>query len=69
MHAIRDTQLLEKKQIKKEVTDEEQRLDIMMELDRLNAIQIQEAIDKKRHEEQKEYVNVDGTVQAVLKLK
>ncbi len=47
--------MLEKKQIKKEVTEEEKRLDIMMELDRLNAIQIQEEIEKKRAEEQREY--------------
>ncbi len=52
--------MLEKKQIKREMTDEEKRLDIMMELDRLNAIQIQEEIEKKRVEEQREYMSYLG---------
>ena len=40
-HAIRDAQILEKRQIKGEMTEEEKRLDIMMEVDRQNAITIQ----------------------------
>ena len=48
VHAIRDAQLEEKKMIKKEYKDEEKRLDQMMEIDRLNAIKIQEEIEKKR---------------------
>lgn len=48
MHAIRDAQLEEKFQIQKEVKEEEKRLDMMMELDRLNSIKIQEEIEKKR---------------------
>ena len=48
VHAIRDAQLAEKKQIKTEVKEEEKRLDLMMEVDRLNAIKIQEEIEKKR---------------------
>ena len=34
--------------------DEEKRLDTMMEVDRLNAIRIQEEIEKRRHFEQRE---------------
>ena len=34
-----------------EMEDEEKRLDIMMEVDRQNAIKIQEEIEKKRKEE------------------
>ena len=48
VHAIRDAQLVEKKQIKQEVKEEEKRLDLMMEIDRVNAIKIQEEIEKKR---------------------
>jgi len=47
VHAIRDAQVVEKKQIKKEVKDEEKRLDLMMEVERVNAIKIQEEIEKK----------------------
>ena len=54
VHAIRDAQVVEKQQIKKEVVDEEKRLDTMMEVDRLNAIRIQEEIEKRRHLEQRE---------------
>lgn len=54
MHAIRDAQLLEKQQIKKELQEEEKRLDIMMEVDRLNALRIQEEIEKRRAVEQRE---------------
>ena len=53
-HAIRDAQLLEKQQIKKELEEENKRLDIMMEIERLNAIKIQEEIEKKRHQQIKE---------------
>jgi hypothetical protein len=55
VHAIRDAQVVEKQQIKREVVDEEKRLDIMMEVDRVNAIRIQEEIEKRRHLEQREY--------------
>lgn len=50
-HAIRDAQILEKKQIKGEMMEEDKRLDVMMEVDRQNAITIQEEIEKKRKEE------------------
>jgi len=50
-HAIRDTQLLEKDIIKKEQKQEEKRLDHMMEIDRRNAMAIEEEIEKKRKEE------------------
>ncbi|CAH8462074.1 unnamed protein product [Heterobilharzia americana] len=50
--AIRDEQILEKGQIKKEMAAEELRLDNMMELARQNAIHIQEEIDKKRKEQE-----------------
>jgi len=50
-HAIRDTQLLEKEIIRKEQQDEERRLDHVMEIDRQNAIVMEEEIEKKRKEE------------------
>lgn len=50
-HAIRDAQILEKAQVRREMDDEEKRLDVMMEVDRQNAIKIQEEIEKKRKEE------------------
>ena len=43
-HAIRDAQILEKSQIGKEMTAEEQRLDQMMELDRVNAIKVRDLV-------------------------
>lgn len=52
VHAIRDAQLVEKQQIKREVKDEEKRLDMMMEVDRLNAIKVQEEIEAKRKSDQ-----------------
>lgn len=54
VHAIRDAQLEEKKQIKKEIKEEDKRLDYMMEADRVNAIKIQEEIEKKRKEDMKQ---------------
>jgi hypothetical protein len=54
VHAIRDAQVVEKKQIKQEVKDEEKRLDLMMEVERVNAIKIQEEIEKKRKQEMKQ---------------
>lgn len=56
VHAIRDAQLEEKYNIRKEVKSEEKRLDLMMEVDRLNAIKIQEEIEKKRKRDLQEYV-------------
>jgi len=58
VHAIRDAQVMEKHQIKKETVDEEKRLDNMMELDRKNAIKMQEEIERKRVEEQREGAKV-----------
>jgi hypothetical protein len=57
VHAIRDAQLEEKKMIKKEYKDEEKRLDQMMEIDRLNAIKIQEEIEKKRKLDMRQLVS------------
>ena len=54
VHAIRDAQLVEKDQIKKDIKEEEKRLDIMMEVDRLNAIKVQEEIEKKRKQDMHE---------------
>jgi hypothetical protein len=51
VHAIRDAQLNDKQQIKNEIKQEDKRLDLMMEVDRLNAIKIQEAIEKKRKQD------------------
>lgn len=50
-HAIRDAQILEKKIINNEMQHEEIRLDQMMEIDRQNAIKMQEEIERKRREE------------------
>jgi len=50
-HAIRDTQLLEKDIIRKEQEEEEKRLDHVMEVDRQNAIVMEEEIEKKRKEQ------------------
>ena len=50
-HAIRDAQILEKGHVRGEMDEEEKRLDIMMEVDRQNAIKIQEEIEKQRKEE------------------
>ena len=55
-HAIRDAQVLEKQQIKREMADESKRLDMMMEIERLNALKIQEEIERRRHEQAKEFV-------------
>ncbi|THD24049.1 Cilia- and flagella-associated protein 45 [Fasciola hepatica] len=54
IQAIRDEQILEKQQIKKEMVEEDLRLDDMMEKARQNAIRIQEEIDKKRQEQASE---------------
>ena len=50
-HAIRDAQILERDQIKGEMETEEQRLDRMMELDRVNALHIDDEIEAKRKQE------------------
>ena len=50
-HAIRDAQILERDQIKREMEVEEKRLDQMMELDRVNAIKVDEEIVNKRKQE------------------
>ncbi|GCB83758.1 hypothetical protein scyTo_0024249, partial [Scyliorhinus torazame] len=49
-HAIRDAQILEKEQIEKEMTQEEKRLDTMMELDRQKAIKMQDELERIRKE-------------------
>uniref|UniRef100_A0ACB8G864 Uncharacterized protein n=1 Tax=Sphaerodactylus townsendi TaxID=933632 RepID=A0ACB8G864_9SAUR len=50
-HAIRDAQILEKKQVEKELNEEEMRLARMMEAERQKANKIQEELDQKRKEE------------------
>ncbi|XP_029423093.1 cilia- and flagella-associated protein 45 isoform X1 [Nannospalax galili] len=50
-HAIRDAQILEKQQIKKELDAEDKRLDLMMEVERQKSIQRQEEREMKRREE------------------
>nr|XP_012807313.1 cilia- and flagella-associated protein 45 isoform X2 [Jaculus jaculus] len=50
-HAIRDAQILEKQQIKKELDEEEKRLDQMMEVDRQKSLQRQVERERKRLEE------------------
>jgi hypothetical protein len=49
--AIRDAQLVEKQQIKKDIKQEDSRLDQMMELNRINSLKIQEEIEKKRKQD------------------
>jgi len=51
VHMIRDAQCSEKKIIKKEIDTEEKRLDHEMEVDRVNAIRIEEEIARKRKNE------------------
>lgn len=51
-HAIRDAQIIEKGKISAELVVDEKRLDNMMELERRNAIAIQEKIEAARHEEE-----------------
>ena len=48
---IRDAQLEEKKHIKAEAQEEERRMDLMMELDRLKALDLYEKREVKRREE------------------
>lgn len=50
-HAIRDTQILEKTQIEKELMEEEMRLARMMEVERQKASAMQEELERKRKEE------------------
>lgn len=54
VQTIRDAQIEEKHHIRKEVKEEDKRLDIMMEVDRLNSIKIQEEIEKKRKQDLQE---------------
>ena len=51
IQTIRDAQVLEKQQIKKELKEENDRLDRMMEADLQNALKVQAAIEAKRKEE------------------
>lgn len=44
----------EKQQIEIEVSEEEKRLDLMMEVDRINALNKQEELEKKRKQERYE---------------
>lgn len=48
-HAIRDTQLREKDEILKSMKEEEERLDRMMEIDRVKALAEFEDREKERH--------------------
>lgn len=66
-HAIRDAQLEEKKIIKGEMAAEESRLDMMMEVDRQNAIKIQEEIDKNR--KMVRYIGADQIKEQILQMK
>ncbi|XP_042325594.1 cilia- and flagella-associated protein 45 [Sceloporus undulatus] len=50
-HAIRDAQILEKKQIEKEMNEEQMRLDRMMEVERQKASKMQHELEQKRKEE------------------
>ena len=48
-HAIRDTQLKEKEEIERAMRDEEERLDLMMEVDRVKALAEFEERERERH--------------------
>ena len=48
-HAIRDTQLKEKEEIEKAMREEEERLDLMMEVDRVKALAEFEERERERH--------------------
>lgn len=48
-HAIRDTQLKEKAEIEKAMREEEERLDLMMEVDRVKALSEFEERERERH--------------------
>ena len=48
-HAIRDAQLAEKDILKLDIDHEEKRLDTMMEVDRLKALQEYERREQERH--------------------
>lgn len=48
-HAIRDTQLKEKEEIVKAMREEEERLDLMMEVDRVKALAEFEERERERH--------------------
>ena len=48
-HAIRDAQLREKSEISRSMKDEEERLDVMMEIDRVKALAEFEERERERH--------------------
>lgn len=50
-HAIRDTQIVEKTVISKEMEQESKRLDQMMEVERQKAINLQEEMEEQRKQE------------------
>ncbi|XP_054979389.1 cilia- and flagella-associated protein 45 isoform X6 [Sorex araneus] len=50
-HAIRDAQILEKQQIRRELEAEEKRLDQMMEAERQKSLQREEQLQQRRREE------------------
>lgn len=53
-HAIRDAQLIEKVEIKKELLTEDKRLDEMMEVERIKALQEYEEREQRRQQERLE---------------
>ncbi|XP_063061143.1 cilia- and flagella-associated protein 45 isoform X2 [Engraulis encrasicolus] len=50
-HAVRDMQIQEKQQILEELMEEERRLDAMMEVERLRALETQDKIDQLRKQQ------------------
>jgi len=57
-HAIRDAQLIEKVEIKKELLSEDKRLDEMMEVERIKALQEYEEREKRKQSERLEGAKV-----------
>uniref|UniRef100_A0A8C5F841 Cilia- and flagella-associated protein 45 n=1 Tax=Gadus morhua TaxID=8049 RepID=A0A8C5F841_GADMO len=58
-HAVREGQILERKQIKAELVEEERHLDALMEQGRLRAIETQEQIDMLRKEQRIRWVALE----------
>lgn len=55
---IRDKQLLENKQLENEWVDEQKKLDMLMEIERLKGLQEEEEREKRKHEARKKGAQV-----------
>ncbi len=57
-HAIRDAQLQERDEIQRAMESEDRRLDTMMEVDRVKALQEYEQRERQRHIQRLRWVNL-----------